>query len=113
MRWAFVIVLGLAVLAAILGMALVVNALIDVPTGYTVVMSNCGESFEMMGAHVASFADLAEAQEWADDMLTIRYDTAAIYALDAPYRLTEQLWMKSDSESCYVGQYRDWTRQGS
>lgn len=76
------------------------------PQGYTVVMSNCDESFALLGGHVASFADLSEAKEWADTMLGVRYDMASIYELDSPNRLTELLWLKS--ETCYDGAYSDW-----
>lgn len=76
------------------------------PQGYTVVMSNCDGNLALLGEHVASFADLNEAKEWADTMLGVRYDMASIYELDSPNRLTELLWLKS--ETCYDGVYSDW-----
>jgi hypothetical protein len=82
--------------------------MLSAPAGYTVVMSNCGGDFALMGGHIASFANLDEAQLWADESLSYQYDNAAIYTLDAPNRLSELLWFKSDG-NCYEGQYSQWT----
>lgn len=80
---------------------------IAAPKGYTVVMSNCDEALALMGAHIGSFVSLDEAKEWADENLGYQYDIASIYALDAPNRLSELLWLRSDG--CFEGQYLDWT----
>ena len=104
----FTTILALGVLVAILGLALVVNALASEGTGYTVFMHNCEGESSLLGAHVASFRNLDEAQAWADELLRIRYDVALIYALDAPSRLNDLLWVKADGV-CY-GDYREWGR---
>jgi hypothetical protein len=110
MRWAFPLILGLGLLVAIFGLALVIVAAQGQP--YTAAMMSCGGEFRFTGQHMANFSSEDAAKQWADGQLAGGFDIAYIYRPQGTGMLSELLWIKSESNECYPNQYHDWSRPG-
>lgn len=103
----FSVLLALGLVAAIVGMALVIVTAQG--QAYTAVMLNCGGDFRFAGPHIANFADEHAAKSWADGQLAGIFEIAYIYQPSAPNILAPLLWVKSDG-ACLGDGYRDWIR---
>jgi hypothetical protein len=103
----------LALGATLLLFALLIVLPVLLPTGAQsgiyLMMHRCGGEFSLSGDHVSRHDSEEAAREHAEARFAEGYDLAYIYDLRATenYRL---LALKTTSDECYNGSFKDWYR---